>query len=133
MEAAGVNPSDTYLRLGMEGPYAAVPHLLPQLPWTPGKDGAGIVEAVGEESTTLAVGQRVKLGQTVDVIFCLLDSFGNFLGILSIYNMDYRGRDGIILFMVCNFAPLKTPPDLNTPQNRSTNHLLEESSNRMPL
>jgi hypothetical protein len=29
MEAAGVNPSDTYLRLGMEGPYAAVPHLLP--------------------------------------------------------------------------------------------------------
>jgi hypothetical protein len=31
MEAAGVNPSDTYLRLGMEGPYAAVPHLLPWL------------------------------------------------------------------------------------------------------
>lgn len=61
MEAAGVNPSDTYLRLGMEGPYAAVPHLLPQLPWTPGRDGAGTVEALGEEVETarLAVGQRV--------------------------------------------------------------------------
>lgn len=31
VEAAGVNPSDTYLRLGMSGPYAAVPHLLPPL------------------------------------------------------------------------------------------------------
>ncbi|CAK9085220.1 Quinone oxidoreductase (NADPH:quinone reductase) (Zeta-crystallin) [Durusdinium trenchii] len=59
VEAAGVNPSDTYLRLGMSGPYAAVPHLLPQLPWTPGKDGAGVVEALGEEVESLVLGQRV--------------------------------------------------------------------------
>eukprot|EP00913_Durusdinium_trenchii_P003554 g3287.t1 len=62
VEAAGVNPSDTYLRLGMSGPYAAVPHLLPQLPWTPGKDGAGVVEALGEEVESLVLGQRVWLG-----------------------------------------------------------------------
>ena len=31
VEASGVNPSDTYLRLGPSGPYAAVPHLLPPL------------------------------------------------------------------------------------------------------
>ncbi|CAJ1404366.1 unnamed protein product [Effrenium voratum] len=59
VEAAGVNPSDTYLRLGVHGPYAAVPHLLPNLPWTPGKDGAGVVEEVAPDVTHLKVGQRV--------------------------------------------------------------------------
>lgn len=48
--AAGVNPSDTYVRLGPEGPWAASPHLLPRLPFTPGKDGAGVVEALGPDS-----------------------------------------------------------------------------------
>lgn len=45
--AAGINPSDTYLRLGPDGPYAGT-KLLPSLPFTPGKDGAGVVEAIGE-------------------------------------------------------------------------------------
>ena len=40
LHAAGVNPVDTYLRAGQ---YA----MLPPLPYTPGSDGAGVVEAVG--------------------------------------------------------------------------------------
>lgn len=47
--AAGVNPSDTYVRLGPAGPYAGMP-ILPTPPFTPGKDGAGVVEAVGDGS-----------------------------------------------------------------------------------
>jgi NADPH2:quinone reductase len=47
MKAAGVNPSDTYMRLGPSGPWAATPHLLPPLPFTPGKDGAGVIENMG--------------------------------------------------------------------------------------
>ena len=39
--AAGVNPYDTYMRAGT---YAVKPNL----PYTPGSDGAGVVEAVGE-------------------------------------------------------------------------------------
>ena len=40
IEAAGVNPVDTYLRTGIHA------HA-PALPYTPGKDGAGTVESVG--------------------------------------------------------------------------------------
>jgi NADPH2:quinone reductase len=47
--AAGVNPSDTYVRLGPAGPYAGMP-ILPTPPFTPGKDGAGVVEAVGNKT-----------------------------------------------------------------------------------
>ena len=39
--AAGVNPYDTYMRAGA---YARKP----PLPYTPGSDGAGVVEAVGD-------------------------------------------------------------------------------------
>ena len=42
LRAAGVNPVDTYMRSGQ---YSA----LPPLPYTPGSDGAGVVEAVGPE------------------------------------------------------------------------------------
>ncbi|MDR1794355.1 MAG: NADPH:quinone reductase [Erysipelotrichaceae bacterium] len=41
---AGVNPVDAYIR---SGSYA----LLPQLPYTPGDDGAGVVIAVGEKAS----------------------------------------------------------------------------------
>ena len=41
IHAAGVNPYDTYMRAGT---YA----VKPTLPYTPGSDGAGVVEAVGE-------------------------------------------------------------------------------------
>ena len=40
IKAAGVNPVETYIR---SGNYARKP----QLPYTPGSDGAGIVSAIG--------------------------------------------------------------------------------------
>jgi Alcohol dehydrogenase GroES-like domain len=41
IHAAGVNPYETYMRAGTYP-------LKPPLPYTPGSDGAGVVEAVGE-------------------------------------------------------------------------------------
>ena len=48
IHAAGVNPYDTYMRAGT---YA----LKPTLPYTPGSDGAGTVEAVGEGVKKVAI------------------------------------------------------------------------------
>ena len=50
--AAGVNPVDTYLR---SGTYANAP----KPPYTPGKDGAGVVERVGDGVTNFKPGDRV--------------------------------------------------------------------------
>jgi NADPH2:quinone reductase len=52
VKAAGVNPVDTYLRSGNHA------HA-PKLPYTPGKDAAGIVETVGEQVTKFKHGDRV--------------------------------------------------------------------------
>lgn len=52
IEAAGVNPVDTYLRTGIHA------HA-PKLPYTPGKDGAGTVESVGGDVTRFNAGDRV--------------------------------------------------------------------------
>lgn len=52
VRAAGVNPVDTYIRSGVHA-------VKPALPYTPGLDAAGEVEAVGEGVTRLAAGQRV--------------------------------------------------------------------------
>jgi NADPH2:quinone reductase len=52
MRAAGVNPVETYIR---SGKYAR----LPQLPYTPGNDGAGVVEEVGTDVTHVRTGDRV--------------------------------------------------------------------------
>jgi NADPH:quinone reductase len=52
--AAGVNPVEVYIRSGM---YARKP----ELPYTPGTDGAGIVEAVGADVKRARVGDRVYL------------------------------------------------------------------------
>jgi NADPH2:quinone reductase len=49
--AVGLNFIDVYFRTGLYPP--------PALPFTPGLEGAGVVEAVGEGVTDLAVGQRV--------------------------------------------------------------------------
>lgn len=54
VRAAGVNPVDTYIR---SGTYA----LKPPLPYTPGADGAGEVEAVGAEVKNVKVGDRVYI------------------------------------------------------------------------
>lgn len=58
IQAAGVNPVDTYVRAGTFG-YA------PQIPYTPGADGAGLVEAVGEGVKGIFVGQRVYGGRCI--------------------------------------------------------------------
>lgn len=69
VEAAGVNPSDTYQRLGPNGPWAATPHLLPKLPYTPGKDGSGVITAVGEGVTNFEVGDRVYTNGSITGMF----------------------------------------------------------------
>ena len=58
IHAAGVNPYDTYMR---NGTYA----IKPPLPYTPGSDGAGVVEAVGEGVTKVKQGDRVYLAKTL--------------------------------------------------------------------
>lgn len=55
IHAAGVNPVETYIR---SGNYA----LKPALPYTPGTDGAGVVEAVGSGVTSVLPGTRVYVG-----------------------------------------------------------------------
>jgi NADPH2:quinone reductase len=54
VRAAGVNPVDTYIRSGVHA-------VKPKLPYTPGLDAAGEVEAVGEGIKRFSVGQRVYL------------------------------------------------------------------------
>ncbi len=58
IHAAGVNPYDTYMRAGT---YA----IKPPLPYTPGSDAAGVVEAVGSGVTTVKPGDRVYTAKTV--------------------------------------------------------------------
>jgi NADPH2:quinone reductase len=58
IRAAGVNPVDTYIR---SGAYAR----RPALPYTPGSDGAGVVEAVGAGVTSVKPGEPVYVGNTV--------------------------------------------------------------------
>jgi NADPH2:quinone reductase len=52
VEAAGVNPVDTYIRAGA---YARKP----ALPYTPGTDAGGVVEAVGPDVKGFKTGDRV--------------------------------------------------------------------------
>lgn len=58
VKAAGVNPVDSYIRAGQ---YASNPNL----PFTPGKDAAGIVEAVGDAVEKVKVGDRVYTADTI--------------------------------------------------------------------
>jgi NADPH2:quinone reductase len=53
VHAVGVNPVETYIRSGI--------YPKPPTPYTPGNDGAGIVEAVGPEVSCAAVGDRVYI------------------------------------------------------------------------
>src|SRR2546425_9284818 len=57
IRAIGVNPVDTYIR---SGAYARKP----PLPYIPGSDAAGEIEAVGAEVKGLSVGDRVFLHGT---------------------------------------------------------------------
>ncbi|MBT5266672.1 MAG: NADPH:quinone reductase [Rhodospirillaceae bacterium] len=56
--AIGVNPVDTYIRAGV---YA----VLPDLPYIPGGDAAGTVEALGDGVKSFAVGDRVYMASVV--------------------------------------------------------------------
>jgi len=58
IHAVGVNPYDTYMR---NGTYA----VKPPLPYTPGSDGAGTVEAIGTGITKVKPGDRVYVAKTV--------------------------------------------------------------------
>src|SRR6187401_1906347 len=50
--AAGVNPVDTYIRSGNHAQ-------APKVPFTPGKDAAGVVEKIGDGVTKFKIGDRV--------------------------------------------------------------------------
>jgi NADPH2:quinone reductase len=58
VRAVGVNPYDTYMRAGT---YA----IKPPLPYTPGSDAAGTVEAVGQGVTKVKPGDRVYSSRTL--------------------------------------------------------------------
>jgi len=58
LHAAGVNPYDTYMRAGT---YA----IKPPLPYTPGSDGAGVIETVGDGVTKVKPGDRVYTARTL--------------------------------------------------------------------
>jgi NADPH2:quinone reductase len=58
IHGAGVNPYDTYMRAGT---YA----VKPSLPYTPGSDGAGVIEAVGDGVKKVKPGERVYTAKTI--------------------------------------------------------------------
>ena len=61
IEAAGVNPVDVYIHTGSYGQRP--------LPYTPGSDAAGTVEAVGEGVTGIEIGQRVYTAGTITGVY----------------------------------------------------------------
>lgn len=70
IHAAGINPVETYIR---SGKYAK----LPPLPYTPGTDGAGRIEALGAGVTGFEIGQRVYVAGSVSGTYaelCLCDA-----------------------------------------------------------
>ena len=58
IEAAGVNPVDTYVRQGIHPS-------TPDLPFTPGKDAAGVVEQIAGDVEKVKVGDRVYLAGSI--------------------------------------------------------------------
>src|SRR4030067_2784317 len=56
--AAGVNPVDAYIRSGLYP-------LKPELPFTPGMDAAGVVEAIGDGVKKFNPGERVYIAGTI--------------------------------------------------------------------
>ena len=97
VKAAGVNPVDTYIRSGIHA-------VKPKLPYTPGKDGAGVVEAVGGGVTRFRVGDRVYIADTLtgtyaEFALCREDQLGRLpenvsfeagAGVFTPYATSYR-------------------------------------------
>jgi len=98
MHAVGVNPVETYIRAGK---YAR----LPELPYTPGNDGAGVVEQVGPDVNEFKAGDRVYAGGSLsgtyaEFALCKMDqvhwlpenvSFAQGAAIGTPYATAYRG------------------------------------------
>jgi NADPH2:quinone reductase len=57
VHAVGVNPVETYIRSGI--------YPKPPTPYTPGNDGAGVIEAVGPEVAQVQVGERVYIAGSI--------------------------------------------------------------------
>jgi NADPH2:quinone reductase len=53
VHAVGINPVETYIRSGI--------YPKPPTPFTPGNDGAGVIEAIGSDVQGMAVGDRVYM------------------------------------------------------------------------
>lgn len=115
IRAAGINPVDTYVR---SGTYA----VKPPLPYTPGSDGAGEVEAIGPDVTSVRKGDRVyiandntgspRTGTFAELALCAATqlhtlpanaSFGQGAAIGVPYATAYRA-----LFMRANARPGET-------------------------
>ncbi len=108
--AAGVNPVDTYIRSGTHA-------VKPKLPYTPGKDGAGVVESVGEGVTKFQAGDRVYIadsltGTYAEHALCREDQIGRLpetvsfeegAGVFTPYATSYRA-----LFQKANAKPGET-------------------------
>ena len=75
VRAAGVNPADTYMR---NGTYAIVP----ELPYIPGGDAAGIISAVGADVGAYSIGDRVFAGtaQSFDFTGCYAEKLKRKIG-----------------------------------------------------
>jgi NADPH2:quinone reductase len=56
--AAGVNPADTYAR---SGNYAVIP----PLPYTPGSEGAGVIDSIGDGVKKVKPGDRVYVAKSL--------------------------------------------------------------------
>ena len=65
---AGVNPVDTYIRSGAYG------KATPALPFTPGYDGSGVVQQIGDEVTQVKV--NYSYFKVARYFQCLISFFG---------------------------------------------------------
>jgi NADPH2:quinone reductase len=98
MHAIGINPVETYIRAGT---YAR----LPELPYTPGNDGAGVVEQAGADVSEFKTGDRIYIagsisGTYAEFALCKADqvhplppnvSFAQGAAIGTPYATAYRG------------------------------------------
>ena len=110
VKAAGVNPYDTYMRAGTYG-------RTPPLPFTPGSDAAGVVEAVGAGVSDISPGERVYTAGTLTGAYAeqalckhsqvrrLPDnvSFAQGAGVFVPYATAYRA-----LFQIAHASPADT-------------------------
>jgi NADPH:quinone reductase len=108
VKAIGVNPADTYMRSGAYGARN------PALPYTPGSDAAGTVEAVGADVSDLKPGERVYTLRTLTGAYAELTlckraqvltlpektSFAQGAALFVPYSTAYRG-----LFQMARAAP----------------------------